>query len=192
MCVLCLVAQSCLTLSNPMGYVDPQAPLFMEFSRLEYCSVLPFPLANDLPDPGIELAFPALQVDSLPSEPPGNFLITLCILSSFIINWGIPAMSIHRDFKLYDFVKVTGIARSVVYVCGINQYSNPVQSFASFFTWAAVLTIPGDHSNSQVFSCSPLPQVSILPISFQMCLQNSRFGPHPPIQIIHHPTPLCE
>ena len=85
-CVLRLVAQSCLTLSNPMDYADPQAPLFMEFSRLEYWSVLPFPLANDLPDPGIELTFPALQVDSLPSEPPGNFLITLRILSSFIIN----------------------------------------------------------------------------------------------------------
>ena len=34
--------------------VDCQAPLSMEFSRQEYWSSLPFPSAEDLPDPGIE------------------------------------------------------------------------------------------------------------------------------------------
>ena len=33
---------------------------------------LPFPPAGDLPDPGIEPASPALQADSLLSEPPGK------------------------------------------------------------------------------------------------------------------------
>ena len=42
----------------------------MEFSRQEYWSGLPFPSPGDLPDPGIELMSPALQVDSLLSEPP--------------------------------------------------------------------------------------------------------------------------
>ena len=40
-----------------------QAPLFMEFSRQEYLSGLPFPPLGDLPDPGIEpmsLTSPAL------------------------------------------------------------------------------------------------------------------------------------
>ena len=32
-------------------------------------SGLPFPSPGDLPDPGIEPTFPALQVDSLLSEP---------------------------------------------------------------------------------------------------------------------------
>ena len=31
-----------------------QAPLLMEFPKQEYRSVLPFPSAGDLPDPGIE------------------------------------------------------------------------------------------------------------------------------------------
>ena len=31
-----------------------QAPLFMEFSRQEYWSGLPFPTAGDILDPGIE------------------------------------------------------------------------------------------------------------------------------------------
>ena len=49
-----------------------QAPQFMEFSRQEYWSGLPFPSPWDLPDPGIELRSPALQADTLPSEPPGK------------------------------------------------------------------------------------------------------------------------
>jgi len=46
----------------------------MEFSRQEYWSGLPFPSPGDLPDPGIESYCPALQVDSLLSEPPGKHI----------------------------------------------------------------------------------------------------------------------
>ena len=49
-----------------------QAPLSMEFSRQEYWSALPFPSPGDLPDPGIELGSPALQVDSFTAELPGK------------------------------------------------------------------------------------------------------------------------
>ena len=49
-----------------------QAPLSMEFSRQEYWSGLPFPSPGDLPNPGIKSRSPALQDDSLPSEPPGK------------------------------------------------------------------------------------------------------------------------
>ena len=49
-----------------------QAPLSMEFSRPEYWSGLSFPSPGYLPDPGIEPMSPALQVNSLPSEPPGK------------------------------------------------------------------------------------------------------------------------
>ena len=48
------------------------APLSMGFSRQEYWSGLPFPSPEDLPNPGIQLRSPALQADSLPSEPPGS------------------------------------------------------------------------------------------------------------------------
>ena len=47
----------------------------MEFFRQEYRSGLPFPLPEDLPDPGIELVSPvspALWVDSLPAELSGK------------------------------------------------------------------------------------------------------------------------
>ena len=58
------VAQSCLTLCDPMDCIAhgiPQARI------LE-----PFPSPGDLPNPGIEPRSPALQEDSLPAEPPGK------------------------------------------------------------------------------------------------------------------------
>ena len=50
-------------------------PQTVGFSWQEYWSQLPFPSPGDLPDPGIETRSPALQVDSLPPEPPGKLII---------------------------------------------------------------------------------------------------------------------
>ena len=47
-----------------------QALPSMGFSRQEYWSGLPFPSPEDLPDPRIEPGSPALQADTLTSEPP--------------------------------------------------------------------------------------------------------------------------
>ena len=60
------VAQSCLTLFDTMDYTS------MEFSWPEYWRGQPFPSPGDLPNTGIEPGSPALQVDSLPAELPGN------------------------------------------------------------------------------------------------------------------------
>ena len=49
-----------------------RAPPAMGFSRQEYWSELPFPSPGDPPDPGIKPRSPALQADTLPSEPPGS------------------------------------------------------------------------------------------------------------------------
>ena len=68
-----LVAKLCPTLVAPWT-VAHQAPLSMGFSRQEYWSGLPFPSLGDLPKPGIEPESPALQADSLLSEPPGKTL----------------------------------------------------------------------------------------------------------------------
>ena len=51
--------------------VDGQAPLLLGFSSKEYWSELPFPSPGDPPDK-IKLGSPALQANSLPSEPPGK------------------------------------------------------------------------------------------------------------------------
>ena len=41
----------------------------------KYWSGLPFPSPGDLPDPGIEPKSPALQADTLPSEPPTHHIL---------------------------------------------------------------------------------------------------------------------
>ena len=66
-----LVTQLCPTLCHPMDYTH-QAPLSMGFSRQEYWSREPFPSPGALPESGIESGSPALQADSLLSEPPGK------------------------------------------------------------------------------------------------------------------------
>ena len=66
------VTQSRPALCNPTDHITHQAPVSMEFSRQEYWSGLPFPSPGDLPYPGIEPKSPALQADSLLSEPPGR------------------------------------------------------------------------------------------------------------------------
>ena len=57
-----------------------QAPLSMGFSRQEYWSGLPFPSPGDLPDPRIEPGSPALQADSLLSEPPRKLYMVYCLI----------------------------------------------------------------------------------------------------------------
>ena len=52
--------------------VAHQAPRSMGFSRQEYWSGLPFLPPRDIPNPGIEPWAPALESDTLPSEPPGK------------------------------------------------------------------------------------------------------------------------
>ena len=63
-----LVTQLCLFVT--LWTVAEQDPLSVGFSRQEYWSGLPFPSPGDLPDPRIESRSPALEADSIPSEPP--------------------------------------------------------------------------------------------------------------------------
>ena len=57
--------------------VARQAPLFTGLLRQEYWRGLPCPSPGGLPDPGIKPKSPALQADSLRTEPPGKILSKL-------------------------------------------------------------------------------------------------------------------
>ena len=78
LCVcVCVCVYKWKSLSHVWLFATPwavahQAPLSMEFCRQEYWSGWLFPSPGDLPNPGIEPRPPTLQVDSLPSRPPGN------------------------------------------------------------------------------------------------------------------------
>ena len=67
--LVCVCAYSATSVSLwPPRTVACQAPLSVGFPRQEYWSGLSFPSPGDLIEPGS----PALQADSLPSEPPGE------------------------------------------------------------------------------------------------------------------------
>ena len=85
------VAQSCLTLCVPMDYTVHGIPQ----ARILEWVVFPSPV--DLPNPGIESRSPALQADSLPTEPqtkPKNTGVgSLSLLQRIFLtqesNWGL-------------------------------------------------------------------------------------------------------
>ena len=66
-----LVAKLCPTLVSPWT-VACHAPLSMGFPRQAYWSGLLFPSPVNLPNLATERVSPALQPDSLKSEPPGK------------------------------------------------------------------------------------------------------------------------
>ena len=68
---MCLAAQSCLSLCDPMDYSPPE-DRGQGFFRQEYWSGLPFPPPGDLPDPKMEPS--ELQADSLPLSLWGSLL----------------------------------------------------------------------------------------------------------------------
>ena len=89
-----------LRLFATTGTVAYQASQSMGFSRQEYRSGLPFPSPGDLPDPGFEPGSPALQADTLPSEPPGKIFLCLvcakpCLKVQFICSVGSDSLQPH-------------------------------------------------------------------------------------------------
>ena len=62
-----LVASFC----DPVDFSPPGFSIH-GISQAKILKWLPFPSPGDLRNPGIELGSPALQADSLPSEPPGK------------------------------------------------------------------------------------------------------------------------
>ena len=69
---MCVCAQTCPTLCDPMDCRVFQAPLFMRFLRQKYWSGLPFLTPEDLPDSGTEPVSPALAHRFFAIKPPGK------------------------------------------------------------------------------------------------------------------------
>ena len=70
-CVCLLVTRSCPTLCDPMDCTQPGSSVhgILQARILEWVAISS---SRDLPNPGIEPRSPVLQVNSLPSEPPGK------------------------------------------------------------------------------------------------------------------------
>ena len=104
------VSQSPLTLCNLMN-----CPCVHGILQQEYWSGLPFPSPGDLPSPGIEPGSPALQVDSLPSEPLGKPVVS-------IYRYKICAYSYLRSGCVYVCVKCIFFPPLVILCCLRNQH----------------------------------------------------------------------
>ena len=72
------VIKLCLTLVTPCT-VACQALLFMEFSRQEHWSGLPFPFPGDLPNPRIEPISSALAGGFFTAKPPRKFKLNFTV-----------------------------------------------------------------------------------------------------------------
>ena len=81
--VCVLVAQSYLTLCDPMNYSLPVSSIhgILQARILEWVAI---PSLGDLPDPGIKPGAPTSQADSLPSEPAEN-PFSICIHLLFFL-----------------------------------------------------------------------------------------------------------
>ena len=101
--LLLLSRFSCVRLCATPWTAAYQAPPTMGFSRREYWSGLPFPSPGDLFSPGFKRGSPALQADSLPSEPPGKSLRKLCFCLMLLHCFG---QKVHLDFSVPPYRKI--------------------------------------------------------------------------------------
>ena len=69
--LVCVCAQSCLTLCNPMDGSPPGSSVH-GISQARILEWVPFPSPGDLPDPETEPASPALAGEFFITEPPGK------------------------------------------------------------------------------------------------------------------------
>ena len=65
----------CLTLPDPMDH-SPLSSSVLGILQVKTLEWVIIPFSQDLLNLGIELGSPALQTDSLPSEPPGKPILT--------------------------------------------------------------------------------------------------------------------
>ena len=91
------VAQPCPTLCNPMDYTVHR---ILQARILEWVA---FPSPGVLPNPGIEPRPPALQVDSLPTEPQGKPIVIISYIiwysNRFIILF---TQIMHKKYKIKE------------------------------------------------------------------------------------------
>ena len=77
-CCCVQLLESYPTLFDPVDCSPPDSSVhgILQTRILEWVAIL---FSRDLPDPGMEPGSPALQGDSLLSEPPGKHIVCVCV-----------------------------------------------------------------------------------------------------------------
>ena len=117
------VAQSCLTLCDPMDYTVHG---ILQARTLE---CLPFLSPGDLPNPGIEPRSPALQANSLPAEPQGKPINSVqfssvaqsCLTLCDPMNRSTPGLPVHHQLMEFTQTHVHRVGDAI-------QPSHPLSS----------------------------------------------------------------
>ena len=133
---------SCVRLFATPWTVACQAPPSMGFSQHKYWSGLPFPSPWDLPDPRIEPRSPALQADSLPSEPPRK-----------------PVISIHSIYKAVS--SSTDERTKMWYIYTMEYYSAIKRNEFESVPWAFDSSAP--YASFQSIHFPPFPLLILSP-----------------------------
>ena len=119
----CSVAQSCLTLDNPMD-CSPAGSSVHGVSQAEYWSGLPCPPPRDLPDPGIKPASPALAgrffTTELPRRSPAHSL-GLYFQQATLRDEIVSAAGI-KEVLLTGCYKTEGSPNSVILSCDMTFF----------------------------------------------------------------------
>ena len=143
----------------------------IEFSRPEYWSGSPFPSPGHLPNPGIEPRAPALQVDSLPVEPPGKPTCSKLYLRIQISCWCVCVCALSCSV----------LSNSMMYLCNSKKHTQTVSKQSrkthspSLRQWFPLKTIqtPWDSLTSmEVLSLEPALLWAV-PVSVQNSPYNS-------------------
>ena len=88
-----------------------RVPLSVEFPRQEYWSRLPFPSPRDLPNQGIKLTSPILQVNSLPLSHQGSPIYCMVYICTICLTWPVSWeswMQVKKQQSELDMEQLTG------------------------------------------------------------------------------------
>ena len=129
-----------------------QTPLSMGFSRQEYWRGLPFPSPGDRPNPGIEPASPALQVDSLPLSYQG--ILNCIAYQDKKHRWVWYYPWIWLVFCLFDMISPVLCLLDVLY------FVRSLRGGSLFEGWAAALASALDESDCWFHDERPLSSSS--------------------------------
>ena len=109
---MCVLSQSVMSHSAAHGLYPVRLFCPWGFSRQEYWSGLPYSPPGDLPNPEIKPRSPTLQVDSLPSEPPGkpknNGVGSLSLLQANFLTQKLNQGLLHYQQILYQLSSIVG------------------------------------------------------------------------------------
>ena len=131
-----------------------QAPLSMEIFKQEYCSGLPFPSSEDLPDPGIK----PVSLVSLSNWQADSLLLHICEVSDCLYS--------HQDFFFPDWLFSSAESLSCVRLFVIPWRVAHQASFSITNSWSLLklmsieLVMPSNHL---ILSCPLLLLPSIFP-----------------------------